>query len=67
MTVHRTLTIRGVEEQLLSRVILSEKMELEMERTTLISEITEMKKTLEQLDINLLDKLSSVKVMFIKH
>ncbi|XP_063230049.1 dynein axonemal heavy chain 8-like [Bacillus rossius redtenbacheri] len=55
-----TVTIRGLEDQLLGRVILAEKRELEAERTALISGITANKRQMKQLEDALLHKLTTV-------
>jgi dynein heavy chain len=55
-----TVTIKGLEDQLLGRVILSEKKELEAERTNLIAEVTSNKRKMKELEENLLLKLTTV-------
>ncbi|XP_067008020.2 dynein axonemal heavy chain 8 [Anabrus simplex] len=55
-----TVTIKGLEDQLLGRVILSEKKELETERTFLIHDVTANKRKMKQLEEDLLHKLTTV-------
>jgi len=56
-----TVTSKGLEDQLLGRVILTEKAELEAERVRLMEEVNSNKKTMKQLEDNLLMKLTSTK------
>jgi len=56
-----TVTIKGLEDQLLSRVIEIEKKELEQERIELISEVTSQKRKMQKLEYDLLIKLTTVK------
>ncbi|CAD1473088.1 unnamed protein product [Heterotrigona itama] len=57
-----TVTVKGtrLEDQLLGRVILTEKKELETERTQLIADVTANNKKIKELEANLLHKLTTV-------
>lgn len=52
----------GLEDQLLGRVILTEKREMEMERINLVTGITENRRKIQNLESNLLLKLTTVQV-----
>lgn len=56
-----TVTMKGLEDQLLGRVILTEKRELETERTNLIKDVTANRRKMQELEQNLLYKLTTTK------
>ncbi|CAL4115055.1 unnamed protein product, partial [Meganyctiphanes norvegica] len=56
-----TVTIKGLEDQLLGRVIRTEKSDLERERLNLISKVMDNKRRMNVLEENLLSRLTSTK------
>ncbi|XP_039952580.1 dynein heavy chain 8, axonemal [Bactrocera tryoni] len=56
-----TVTMKGLEDQLLGRVILTERKELEEERQELVETVTNNMKKMKELEANLLHKLSTTK------
>ncbi|BFZ18283.1 hypothetical protein BsWGS_21321 [Bradybaena similaris] len=55
-----TVTQKGLEDQLLGRVIITEKYELEEERSKLVSDVTNNRQRMKELEENLLYKLTSI-------
>ena len=53
--------MRGLEEQLLGRAILTEKQELESERVKLMEDVTSNRKKMKELEDNLLYRLTTTK------
>ncbi|CAF3729197.1 unnamed protein product [Adineta steineri] len=56
-----TVTIKGLEDQLLGLTILKEKVELEAERVKMLEDIQENNKRMKELEDNLLSRLSNSK------
>jgi len=56
-----TVTMKGLEDQLLSKVIQKEKSELETERVALLTEVSANKKTMKGLEDDLLHRLTTTK------
>jgi len=54
-----TVTLEGLEDQLLGKLILKERAELEEQRKNLLVEVNDYKKKIKQLEDDLLDRLSS--------
>jgi len=57
--------ISGLEDQLLGRVILTERKELETEKTQLIADVTANNRKIKELETNLLHKLGTVQVQIV--
>lgn len=55
-----TVTMKGLEDQLLGRVISTEKEELEADRVALVEAVTSNRRKMAELEENLLYKLSSI-------
>lgn len=60
-----TVTMQGLEDQLLGRVILMEKSDLEAERVSLFESVMQNQRTMKELESNLLCRLTSTEVKII--
>eukprot|EP00698_Gefionella_okellyi_P018829 TRINITY_DN568_c0_g1_i2.p1 TRINITY_DN568_c0_g1~~TRINITY_DN568_c0_g1_i2.p1 ORF type:complete len:4478 (+),score=1217.70 TRINITY_DN568_c0_g1_i2:54-13487(+) len=57
--INFTVTMKGLEDQLLSRIIMREKEQLELQKRRLMKDVTASKRKIQELEANLLSRLMS--------